>query len=322
MYKKYCEIENLYRGIEVYDLPSVVCTEKLHGTNVRVGCIDGVFITGGRNQVFTEVSNEEDWLKDQPYEFDSFGFTRWLKQNNPTVFQQAKRLNDLEFNFILFGEFFGQGINKGIDYGEGKHFFAFDVWFNKSLIHNEERFGSYFEMYDIAKALGVSRVPVLYAGKPDYNKFLEIYEVDSIVAKDLGVQTTPNVIEGIVITSDGLALNKFGERPIFKFKNDKFAEKAKQKATKVPIDPATREGEKRFIEEYVVAERLNHVLQHLREDSGLIITDMTNTKEVIAEMIKDLQKECAEEIEQLNHKVWGGLAAKKTAELLKEYLNG
>ncbi len=323
--KKFSDIENIAKSNVIFGIDNVVATEKLHGTNIGVGYVNGKFITRGRNTIICEadISDLEygdpvdvDSLK---IENDSYGFTRWFLANYPSVPTKLQGLCRItKKDVILFGEFIGSGIQKGVDYGKDKSFWVFDSC-AKGVDSDDYDWLPWLETYELAKACGLKRVPVLYSGKPNLEEFEKIYADDSYVAKELGIETSPNVMEGIVIIpANGGQHDYRGNRIIAKFKNDKFAESAKMPKTPKPVlEDNTKEVE--FVKTHVTAMRLEHVLQHLREDKGLIVTDMTSTSEVISEMRKDLEKEC-EGYSELNPKLLTGIVAKNTALLLKEYL--
>lgn len=119
--------------------------------------------------------------------------------------------------------------------------------------------------------------------------------------------------EGVVLRTIDEQLDHRGNRIMAKHKRD---EERETKTPRKVVDPSKMEilKEARAIaEEWVVSERLNHVLSHLSPE----VVDMTRTREVISEMIKDIHREGAGEFEP--SQTVNAEIGKRTAQLLKQY---
>lgn len=119
--------------------------------------------------------------------------------------------------------------------------------------------------------------------------------------------------EGVILRAINEKRDARGNRIIAKHKRDE------ERETKTPrvVDTAKVEkllGARVIAEEYVVEERLRHVLSHLPGE----IIDMTRTREVISEMLKDVHREGEGEFEpspEVNAEI-----GKRTSQLLKAWL--
>lgn len=131
-------LEHLSRYPEIYALNRVIITEKIHGTNARFGLVDGQFRVGGRN---TELDDKNT----------NFGFYQWagdLEQRLRDAMQGSP-----EQDVIIYGEWCGPKIQKGIVYAQEKQFWAFVVRMGKYLL-------PVLEGLEIAAQLGLHTVPV------------------------------------------------------------------------------------------------------------------------------------------------------------------
>ena len=147
LFPSYTGIENLRNFpnvIEPYE--PVVITEKIHGTNCRVGIVDGELMAGSM-----EVRRKRP--------DDLSASTYWFPLSLPGVEDLLKGFKSGQV--IVFGEVFGSKI-QSLDYGhKGKlGFRAFDIMVD----------GKYLDYPEFAGACdlhGVDRVPVLYDGPYD-----------------------------------------------------------------------------------------------------------------------------------------------------------
>lgn len=305
-FTRYQHLESLTRP-EMQNIllqPEVVCTEKIHGTNARFGLIDGVLRIGGRNQ---EHSND--------VQGDSvMGFVRWVRESGLEA-----RLKEgwPDRNIIFFGEWFGSNIQKGIHYGKDKQFRVFDIKLD----------GRYLDWDDVrlvSLLVGLYTVPELYRGLPKLSVFDSLLDIQSVVAKELGVETTNNLHEGIVIKPTKMVINEqTGEWLIAKYKPARWSERHSEK-TKKEFKPIPQESHK-FVEEFVTMTRLEHVLDHLR-DAGIATDDIKSTPHILKEMSLDIYREAAPEIKVLEEagiewKTLAKLVAGRTSVLFREYLH-
>lgn len=297
-------IENLYRDEEALNGLHVVATEKLHGTNCGI-CLhpDGSVEFHGRNHSFGSIAPDEPWVESPRHEFDAYGFRNWCVNNieRPAGVVAA-----------LYGEFVGPGIQKGINYGPEKRFVVFAGKQNSEWM-------PFYEAQRLAHTLGLKTAPVLFDGIFDVDRLKAIYDGDSVLAKCLGVEQSPNVMEGVVITPmDPSLKDKYGHSLVFKLKNEKWTEVARAPKPRPIVDSAAEGAILDYLATYLTPIRLEHVLQHIHEDTGQPVTNMERTREVMAAMAADLAKETDQS--GLDSKLLGKHLPKMTAQLLKEHL--
>ncbi len=133
---------------------------------------------------------------------------------------------DEHLDYIVFyGEFFGNGIQKRINYGE-KQFLIFDV-----ALHTKE---GNFTFLPFIKA--VAWIPEKYLALPidvvsDFNKAIET-DVESLVSK---YSPTGDLAEGIVIKPNVPIWNRFDKR-FFMLKKKRQAFKERKAKPKVKVD--------------------------------------------------------------------------------------
>ncbi len=306
-FTKYQHLESLTRP-EMQNIllqPEVVCTEKIHGTNARVGLVDGVLRIGGRNQDHTNDLQGDSVM----------GFVKWVRESG---LEQRLRDNfSAASQIIFFGEWFGSSIQKGINYGKEKQFRVFDVKF-------EGRYADWDEVVWFCNQVDLSTVPLLYRGVPKMSEFEALLDIQSAVAKELGVETSNNLHEGIVIKPTKMAINdQTGEWLIAKYKPARWSERHSEKEKK-DFKPVPAESYK-FVEEFVTSTRLEHVLDHLR-DANIPIDDIKSMPHILKEMSLDIYREAAPEIEVLQKngiewKTLSKLVAGRTSVLFREHLH-
>ncbi|MHA1408837.1 MAG: RNA ligase family protein [Candidatus Odinarchaeia archaeon] len=309
LFHKYGHTDSLNKMSSILDCKYVICTEKLHGTNMRFGIINGKFRIGSRNQ---------EW--DANTTNDGFGFLKWSESNIDKT--KLRYLYNLYGNIIFYGEFIGKGIGKGITYfaDDTKDYRVFAVRING-------KFQDFYTVMQLASILGLRTVPLLFVGHPEIDKFKAIYDRISTEATQNGIELTNNICEGIVIYSYPLIENKRGDLVIAKFKNDKFSEKAHQpkhprNSNKNTTLPAKC---KEFIDSFITETRLEHVVLPIQADHSEPLS-MSEMGEILKNMMADIERECADELNslQLNNQDYKQLKRHiiaKTKTLYKAYLN-
>jgi len=141
-FHRYTEIEHYWRHPDLIKPGTPIrITEKIHGTNSRMGLIDGQLMCGSN--------------KTNRKQFDSVDRLSlyWGHLRNWRVLEV---LNSLGGNVIIFGEIYGPGI-QDLDYG-GSGYRVFDISVNGQYLNYEE-----------LVATGVKTVPLLYKGPFDPN---------------------------------------------------------------------------------------------------------------------------------------------------------
>lgn len=151
-FHKYTSIENIQRHPKAIPAGTPVrITEKLHGTNCRLGLIkeDGEFVfAAGSHNV-----RRKSGLYWEPL--------------SESVMRLLTELCDEQHDVVVFGEIFGPGI-QDLDYGLSEYSFrAFDI----SI---DGRYMDWFDLVGMCQRFGVETVPLLYCGIFDANKVEEL----------------------------------------------------------------------------------------------------------------------------------------------------
>jgi len=241
--KKYSKIKNLETTESLLFSLDVVVLEKIHGTNIRIGKVDGQFIVGSKNNNMFDGEYHK--------KFDGYGTWNWIQENNI----QDKNLPD---NTIFMGEFFGAGVAKEIKYFDPelrkKHFVVFDVFVDGTYIDHDD-------VIDLSMEYDFDTVPYLYSGSGiTIEKLNELRNMNSKLAWENGIDT---ISEGIVIKPAKETRDHRDNRVIAKFKSDKYAEKSKTRTPRVP-----KERSKYFSlgYEYCTFGRVENCIDKLRQE--------------------------------------------------------
>jgi len=138
LFPEYTEIENMRHFPDLLGQGEiVVITEKIHGTNSRIGMIDGEWVAGSHH-VQRGPGDDLYWSP------------------KPTVQDLVEDLGKYHKQVIVFGEIYG-GEVQSLDYGKPGHdgYRAFDL-----LV--DGRYIDYFTFSNLCEIYGVPQVPVLY----------------------------------------------------------------------------------------------------------------------------------------------------------------
>lgn len=127
-FREYPSIENNYQQKHVdyflEKLPAIakarfVMQEKIHGANFRLLFSPSApVVIGSRNQNLTELGK------------DHFGLRKVLERHAVDLDKLQRLADEGGRPFTIYGELFGPGIQKEIDYGPDKRIRFFDIWFD------------------------------------------------------------------------------------------------------------------------------------------------------------------------------------------------
>lgn len=170
LFPQYTDIEDLRDFPHVFNAGShVVVSEKLHGTNCRVGFVVNEdetveLMAGGRTLRRKNPAADIDTLDRQIEAYR--GNTYWYPYSIDAVRALMKYLADSgAMQAVLFGEMFGPRI--AYDYGlKAFNFRAFDLMIDSQYVGYRE-FIAYMDNF------GIERVPVLFTGFFDLEKIKE-----------------------------------------------------------------------------------------------------------------------------------------------------
>ena len=286
-FTQYPHIENIDDVPAIFELPEVIVTEKVHGSAMRIGIVDGILRVGGRKLEFHNISSETK---------DGQGFVSWtidigLENKMRTAFSGH--------DIVLYGEWHGSGtpskgwpqIQKGIRYLKGNDFRVFDIKLDGKYLPQDQ-------VPVLAAKVGLKTMPILYRGKPDSNIFSSLIDTMSRVGEENGIVDTENTIEGIVIRPPEMQWDAKRVPIMAKYKVGKWAERASQAKHPNRTPPKEKPiipGAKEFAEEFVTSVRLDHVLGQLKE-AGISI-DIKSLGEVMKRMGQDIKREGAKALD-------------------------
>jgi RNA ligase (TIGR02306 family) len=146
-FPRYTDIENARNFPDVLHAgENVVITEKVHGTNVRVGVVRGVRMAGSHRVRRAEPTAR---IEANPY---------WLPWTLPPVVALMEELGRQHWQAVMFGETYGRGV-QSFHYGATAQlgFAAFDL-----LV--DGRYLDWNTFRDTLQRFGVPMVPVLHEG--------------------------------------------------------------------------------------------------------------------------------------------------------------
>ena len=207
-----------------------VVTEKIHGANFGIYYRDGELKVASRNQfVDGGFFNNKAWVDAHEGElqtlFETVADERYVGRGE----------------IVAFGELFGRGINKGVEYPDGRHFMLFDV-----LVIEEFGLRYFLNWHNVehyADVAELKTVPVLARGTLSecMNFDSEFKSVAGEIIDPTFTSGDDNLAEGVVIRP----VHTFyvgHDRAMLKVKIDKFKEtisapkEPKPDASKILLD--------------------------------------------------------------------------------------
>ncbi len=287
IYKKYSSIPNFYKCRRVYELPQVVVTEKVDGTNFSFGTLPDKHVMNSRNHMMWKYSKRDNTEAHVPT-YDGFGAVARFKEFFPDAFNT---LEEYGRNLIVFGEFFGKGIQKRINYcGDEKKFVFFDMF-----DVDEDKWVGHFEFEEICFNLKIPTAPVLWSGPPNKDKFEELMTMKSVIASRHGID---DISEGIIIKGLFGDVDEHGERVIVKYKSEEFAEVSLEMHDLAAMrrkkgEMGGRDYGDLLAKKYVTESRLENCLEKFRGESKEMTIKIIS--EVITYMADDAMKDLIEE---------------------------
>lgn len=272
-FKKFNSLENTYRQnlidkvqYEGKDEGLWIATEKIHGANFSFWC-DGTEVKVASRTQFVDGTFYNCQAVINRY---SQGILDWCK---------SKGVKD----FVVYGELFGDGIQKEVKYGE-KDFVAFDVVIDGKILDKHTA-------QSVADDCGLFFAPVLKVGT-----FKECMEVNNTFRSLL----TPDDYEG-ENTSEGLVIEPIepawfanGSRIYFKNKTPAFSEKKREPKEKKVFELSDEETElMNLLLEYNTETRVSNVISKIGEitnkDFGRILG--LTVQDLLEDFTKDTERE-------------------------------
>lgn len=149
-FSKFTDVQNGRIYTDIFNEgEEVIFTEKIHGTNSRVGYINGKRVAASMSVIRKEPNDSNDY-KTNPY---------WYPFTIDGVVNMLYDLSEDSNNVILYGEVYGRSIQT-LDYGVSNYGFGYRAFGLKV----DDRFLSWNEFEKICSQYNVPTVPVLYRG--------------------------------------------------------------------------------------------------------------------------------------------------------------
>jgi Rnl2 family RNA ligase len=212
-FRKYSSIENSYRGKEIsrvrnegLDKVEWVALEKVHGANFGLWPIDGKVVPSKRSG-FADGS--------------FYSCQAVVEELAPKVLELAKVSVD-----TVYGEIFGGGIQKGVNYG-AKRFAAFDIVMGGSYV-DYDIFVSLCDTHNIPRCVEIAR-----------GSFEDILAIDPAFPTRMSDCGSTDIAEGFVMKPVINTYFRLGDRVILKKKSEGFSERSSEKTPKAPKEPLT-----------------------------------------------------------------------------------
>lgn len=280
----YLHIDNLYKNQEILMFKECYALEKIHGTSEYIKWCNNkiTFFSGGENY------NNFIGLFDEDFLINKFKEQKF----------------DLGIEVFIFGEGYGGRMQKMSNtYGKKFKFVAFDVkvgdfWLS---VPKAEEFVKLFNIEFV-----------------DYKKInVDLKELDRLRDKN-SIQAIRNGMgegkkrEGIVLRPLIELKKNNGNRIIVKYKREDFRETKTIREIKDIDQLKIWEEAKEIAEEWVVKQRLNHILDTIKNPN------IEKMKEIIFTMQRDIKREAKNEI--IWNKTVADAIAKRTVLLFKEQL--
>lgn len=324
-FRKYNSIENSYNEEliqqireENLDGEVFVVQEKAHGGNLSIWTKDGVNFLTAKRTAFLQ--------RDDKF-YNHYSVLVELKPKLEIIWSRLNEKYDIQ-HLTIFGEIIGGvyphpevnkdknaiQVQKGVYYSPSNEFYAFDILLNNNKFLPINEANDLFELSDMLYARTIF--------KGSLNEVLQYSNTfQSTISKDLNLpEIRGNTCEGIVIKILSNTNFNSGKRIILKNKNEKWAEREKNKKRRKK--PPIGEEVKILISDiggYVTENRLSNVISKIGEitqkDFGRVMGLFSK------DVIEDFEKDYKEEISQLEDKEFKLVTksiAGKMAKLLKE----
>lgn len=294
-FKKYSSIENHYQENFLTKCPQEkiawCITEKIHGANFQVYYDGEQILLGSRNRFIKDNENFNN-------------LNNLIQEIKPQLLHFFKSVNPESLPITLYGEVYGDGIQKGVKYSKTKKIRFFDLKFKDEYIP-----------YDLALELfefhRLPHIPVLECFNGTISEVIKQVNTrfNSTIAEGDYSELENNLCEGVVIKPYYKEYKTIlGNRVIIKKKNEEFLEKKQR--TKEPKPDRFNDYSKdlEVTKPYINENRFDSVFSkdnYTKTDFGAFIT--AYAKDVLEDAAKD-------SVEILNIKNLNNIVAKETKE--------
>lgn len=265
---KYISIENHYQNVYLDKCPQdkyMWCiTEKIHGSNFQVFYDGENVLIGSRNHFVDDFNNLKELLA--PY----MNKIKSLYVNIPVT---------------LYGEVYGDGIQKGVKYSKTKKFRFFDLKVGDTFL-------PYYGAINIFKELELPYIPVRELFESTFKEVVANANTrfNSEIAEGEYAELEDNLCEGVVIKPYYEELTTIkGDRVIIKKKNEEFFERSHTPKAKVKDDRfGDYKQDLELSEAYINSNRFDSVFskdEYFKNNFGDFIK--AYTEDVVVDAAKD-----------------------------------
>jgi RNA ligase (TIGR02306 family) len=212
-FEGYTDIENGRIFTNIFnENEEIVITEKIHGTNSRIGIIGNKVVAGShRTRKKWPVNSEGHEIFFQ----DMGNSIYWFPFIDEQVVFLLNHLSERFERIIIYGEIFGKGIqSKTYGLNNSKDYRIFDIKCNGKYLDFEE-------LEKLCSDFKVNLVPVLYKGIFDLEVIKKYAEHNSVISKS--VETS----EGVVVKPVKERIDPKIGRVILKYISNNFSLKNK-----------------------------------------------------------------------------------------------
>lgn len=304
-FSKFNSLENTYRQnlidkvqYEGKDEGDWIVTEKVHGANFSFWCDGKEVLTASRSQ----------FVDGTFYNCQSVinRYADAILQNHKAVFEEGVVV-------VIYGELFGKGIQKEVEYGE-KDFCAFDLVINGVVQDKIIQRGH-------CEALGIPNAPYIFSGS--FKECLKVNNTFKSFLTPEGYEGENNA-EGLVIEPVVPTYFNNGSRIYFKNKTEGFSEK-KHKTKEQQVFELSEDESALFNEilQYNTEQRVSNVISKYGNVSnkdfgkilGLTVQDIF--EEFTKETERDPKKEAEDNWKQFNKLLTAEVSKTVRTEFLK-----
>lgn len=279
-FKKFNSLENTYRQNLIDKVQYEgkndglwIVTEKIHGANFSFWCDGNQVKVGSRSQFVDGTFYNCQAVIDR--------YSEAVLQTHHCICKPGDIL-------VIYGELFGDGIQKEVKYGE-KDFRAFDVMVNGEIKNK-------IEAFNLVRFASINTAPVLHTGA-----FKECMEINNVFRSLLTPENyeNDNFAEGVVI--EPIQPNWFtnGSRIYFKNKTEAFSEKKRQPKEKKVFELSEEENNLlNLLLEYNTESRVSNVISKIgqvsNKDFGRILG--LTLQDLMEDFTKDTSRNPKEEV--------------------------
>jgi Rnl2 family RNA ligase len=285
--EKYPSIVELSKCPGIFHVKQVVATEKLHGSNFRL-----YFPLGIKSIEEIEYGTRDvEYGKCEKFPLGSmllkFKAQRDLLARMIEVLMVSYGLSEV----TVFGEAYGPGVkSKGVRYSNGQEplFRSFDIMVAQNFV-------TYDLFCEICDKMGIPRVHEVWRGEPTQANFDALLEKPSTEGLLNGFGAD-NIAEGVVLRSNPLFRDVFGEWLICKHKCAKFAEVAQAAVERIPRGPTAADD---FAARYVTEGRVTNAIGRLHDSAVELTSTMRDMPTLLGAVCADLAKDFPDDMTEL-----------------------